>query len=103
MLHSERRRQEEMARKEAAGESLWTEDFDSNIRVKIRRAFDQVTEGDERFVVHARTVIMNDVGLKSLHGITTHALIDFNAYLEKCPSSMVPTVIEALVWLAMTV
>jgi hypothetical protein len=39
MLHRRRTRLEAMAKREAAGESLWTTSFDHSIRVKLHFAF----------------------------------------------------------------
>ena len=35
MLYSERRRQRELAEREAAGESFWTNHFDPKVRLKL--------------------------------------------------------------------
>ncbi len=98
MLHLERKRIEELAKREAAGESLWTDSFSEPVRTKIFYAYLD-TAGDYRQngQIHARGLILRDLGLFVLHSRQHNELTDFFDYFMDCKSSEFPTVVEALI------
>jgi hypothetical protein len=49
MLFSRRKRQEELAKREAAGEVLWCPDFDRPSRVKLVHALQATFQGDASY------------------------------------------------------
>ncbi len=63
MLHNRRKRQESLAAREAAGESLWSAKFDKASRTKIVLAFQTATENSQLFGEVARISILRDEGL----------------------------------------
>lgn len=72
MLHGRRKRLAEMAAREAAGESLWTAEFDGPARVKIVHAFkDSVGDnyGAGVFYAAARDAVLRDEGLLPLRSV----------------------------------
>jgi len=95
MLHHERRRLAEIAEREAAGENLWTDKFNGNFRVKLRRAMAETTHDKDEFIRFARWEVMKEVGLNSLLGMRSNFRMDFDHFIENGTDAMMPTVIEA--------
>lgn len=99
MFHNRRKRLAELAAREAAGESLWTDKFDDSVRTKILYAWRDSVGNDrnmELFAVPARNAILRDEGLHYLHERSLRPVDDFLNYLLACPDEMVPTVVEVM-------
>jgi hypothetical protein len=98
VLHSERKRIEELAKREASGESLWTDSFSEPIRTKIFYAYSD-TAGDygQHGQIRARGLILRDLGLFELHDNRRGESGDLFAYFMECESSEFPSVVEALI------
>ncbi|MGY1857535.1 hypothetical protein [Modestobacter sp. SYSU DS0290] len=97
MLYSRRKRQEALAREEAAGASFWTAKFEEPARVKLWHAFSDTS--DEWIIEtasHARNLICREEGRFYLTDARRVASEDFAQYLLTCPDEMVPTCIEAM-------
>lgn len=94
MLHFERARLEKLAARQAAGDDMWSDNFDSNLRNKIKYLTDDLGSGAH--AVEARRLIMREVGLNDLagYGLFDEAA-DFTNYIMSCSDAMMPTVIEA--------
>ena len=98
MLFSNRKREEDRTRREAAGESLWTSAVSTNVRVKIIYAFyDAISSGDyQRFALEiAHGVLAREYGQPNFSGLTSKS-DDITEYLRTCSDEEVPDVIEAL-------
>jgi len=97
VLHNRRKRLRELAEKEAAGTSFWTDKFGGTVRTKILHALSDSAGqyGVATACEIARGQILRDEGLQYLANRTTNPANDFVTYLMTCPDSMVPTVIEA--------
>ena len=99
MLHSRRKRLEELAAQEASGASFWTDEFERTLRRKIvllaRRLVDSVHDG-ARYLERARELILADEGWFHLHDNNMRAATDMLNYVISAPDQMMPTVIEAL-------
>lgn len=96
MLYGRRKRLAELATKEAAGESFWTEKFDASVRTKIVLAFRNAAPNDD-FYSHARTAILHDEGKFYLYDRNASEATDLINFFLTCDDEMVPTVIEAMV------
>lgn len=98
MLHSRRERLRRLAEREAAGDDFWTTEFSPEVRVKINHAYDDQLDSrrNETASKLARGLILRDEGMKFLQGANYPDYADLTTYLERCDSSMVPTVIEAM-------
>ena len=99
MLHSLRRRLQESAERESAGESLWTEEFSERTRTRIlhilTRTVGAFTITNMREVAgSARSLILEQEGLDNLAG-NGNPEPDFLTYVRFCPHDMFPTVVEA--------
>ena len=97
MLFFRRKRQEELARREAEGETFWTKKFDESIRTKIVLAFNDAG-GDylDHYSTFARHLIRQDVGLLFLTNPNLSDTQDLFNYVLSCRDEMVPTAIEAM-------
>lgn len=98
VLFSNRKREQERIRREAAGESLWTSAVPKNVRVKITYAlFDAVTSPDfQRLALEvAHGVLARDYGQTNFSGRTSKS-DDLIGYFRSCPDENVPDVVEAL-------
>jgi hypothetical protein len=98
-LFSRRKRLAEIADREAAGESFWTQKFDESARAKVVLAFQEAT-GDALLQCSAvaRRLIMHDEGRFYLFQEDTDDIPDFDLlnFMMKCGDDMAPTVIEAM-------
>ncbi|WP_439380521.1 hypothetical protein [Amycolatopsis lexingtonensis] len=97
ILHRHRKRLEELAKREAAGESLWTASFDEKVRTKIAHAFSDFSSGsiiDTATI--ARGLILREEGLFFLCQPRETEWGDLGKYLMACDDEMIPTVIEAM-------
>jgi hypothetical protein len=96
MLHRRRKRLEELAAKEAAGESFWTDRFDTAVRTKIFHRIEGLTENWEAYYYpRARMAILIDEGLHYLQDSGFDERRNVLSYLLSGPDDMMPTVIEA--------
>jgi hypothetical protein len=97
VLHSRRKRQEELARAEAAGQVFWTDTFDERARVRLWHAF---TDCSSHYLsdtsTAARSLICRDEGLLYLVASHHPHVEDFGRYLMEGPNEMVPSCIEAM-------
>jgi hypothetical protein len=96
VLHSRRKRLQELAAREAAGESFWSDKFDEAARTKILIAFQTATQNCVPFFEAARLAILRDEGMLHLVDGNWQPVQDLLAYLLNCRDDMVPTVIEAM-------
>lgn len=96
MLHSRRRRLAELAAREAAGESFWSEAFDERARAKILLALDDAIGASSTHYELARGLILRDEGIFYLVSPELNDVEDLRQYVFRCDDSMMPTVIEAL-------
>lgn len=100
MLHSQRKRQQEYAEREAAGESLWTLTFDDRTRTRIMHVFNRAqgrtdTSPHDLFT-RAHRLICEAEGKHFLAIQGASPAGDFERYYNVCPDIMFPTVLEAL-------
>lgn len=96
MLYSRRKRLAELAAREAAGESFWTDEFDRAVRTKVILAFQHSAGDFGEYYVYARQAILHDEGMFYLSNPKMTAVDDLVNYLRTCEDSMVPTIIEAM-------
>jgi hypothetical protein len=96
MLYSRRKRQAELAAREASGEMLWTESVDEAARARLVHAFRDSVGPHGIFYDIAREAILHDEGRFYLLDPTLDPAPDLTRYLLCCPDAMVPTVIEAM-------
>jgi hypothetical protein len=96
VLHSRRKQQRELAAREAAGESFWSDKFHEAARTKILIAFQTATQNVNAFFEEARLAILRDEGMLHLVDGDWLPVADLLTYLLRCPDPMVPTVIEAM-------
>jgi hypothetical protein len=97
MLHHRRKRLEELAKRESAGDSFWTKKFDKTVRLKILHALRDSTDTYPEEVARiARELILRDVGLAYLQNPQGNAWADTVSYLLNCDDDMVPTIVEAI-------
>jgi len=101
MLHSMRRRMKDLAEREAAGASVWSEGFDDRVRTRIRHAYDADgyanRDSYHQCFVAARQMILQQEGVEWLTDRGLGAVADFAEYLRSAPDDMYPTAIEALI------
>jgi hypothetical protein len=101
VLHSLRKRLQDHAEREAAGESLWSPSFPEPARTRITYVLHQivVTTGDDyattKVFGEARRLIGSQIGAYTLAG-DMKASDDFFTYYQRCDDDMFPTVLEAL-------
>jgi hypothetical protein len=96
LLHNRRKRLADIAVREAAGESFWTEKFDETVRTKITQAFQYAAGQWSEYYGIARTAILQNEGRFYLTKSNTRGDVDLLTYLMTCPDDMVPTVVEAM-------
>jgi hypothetical protein len=96
LLHNRRKRLADLARREAAGESFWTEKFDQAARTKITFAFQNAVSPWPDYYVLARAAILHNEGRFHLTRGNVSEDVDLLTYLMTCSDDMVPTVIEAM-------
>lgn len=102
MLHSLRRRLEQFAEREAAGESLWTPEFSERARSRIMHVVRRIDGESSMSTINqlfgeAHRLIVEQEGGFSLTGSTQAPSADFFAFYQACDDDMFPTVLEALV------
>lgn len=100
MLHSLRKRMNQLAEGEAAGESFWTETFNERVRTRLRHAITR-TASESHFsegslFAEARRLIVEQEGMTTLMG-RGEAYDDFDAFFEGCGNDMFPTALEAVI------
>lgn len=96
MLYGRRKRLAELAAREAAGESFWTDRFDQIVRTKILFAFQHASMTDANCYAYARKLILEDEGRLYLFGSSLDFYNDLKQFLFTCEDEMVPTVVEAM-------
>lgn len=95
-LHNRRRVLADLAAREAAGESFWSDDFGQDTRNRIHHVIARFQDNYGAARTEARRLILEDEGWRQLTVGASKPAVDFDAYLVNCPSNMVPTVIEAM-------
>jgi hypothetical protein len=94
-LHFQRKRAAERAAREAAGESLWTTQFDERVRIRILHSFKDSVNDHLPYEL-ARGLLLRRAGLLWLVGQSLDAAQDLLNYLLQCSDDMVPSVIEVM-------
>lgn len=96
MFLKRRLRIADLAAREAAGESLWTMQFESTLRVKIWRTMQEFGRSyNESAVTWARQLVLRDEGLIALSNSSYYEHYDFEYCLLNGDDDMVPILIEA--------
>lgn len=99
MFFSRRKRLQELANREAAGESLWTDVFDGTSRAKLVLLMQSLTADDYprggRLIL-ARTHVLHDVGQFFLSDGHADPVTDLIGAVLNGDSDIVATVIEAV-------
>lgn len=107
MFYSERKRIEEIEQREAAGESLWTNNIPGPLRLKIKRlacSFDRELKDRPGAPLHVRDIsalgeaqrlLIRDRGIESLSD-GSHEETDMSDYIDHCVSKEFPDVLEAI-------
>lgn len=95
MLYGRRKRLDEMAAREAAGESFWTKKFDNSVRTKMVLAFRNAAPYKD-YYAYAREAILHDEGKFFLCTDQLDDPEDLINFLLMCDDETVPTVIEAM-------
>jgi hypothetical protein len=93
-FHNQRKRLASIEAREAAGESLWTEDFPEPLRVKILKLIGRLDLWND-YRARARDLICEDEGVLHLVSSAFSADYDYSQYVMSGPSAMIPTAIEA--------
>jgi hypothetical protein len=96
VLHSRRKRLADLASREAAGESFWTEQFDQRARTRIVHAFRDAVGNWGGYYTYARDAILRDEGIFCLVNPRLSPDQDLINYVMVGEDEMVPTVIEAM-------
>lgn len=96
MLHSRRKRLADLASREAAGESFWTEQFDERARTRIVHAFSDAVGDWRGYYTYARDAIIRDEGIFFLVSPRLTPDQDLIQYVMVGEDEMIPTVIEAM-------
>jgi hypothetical protein len=99
-LFRRRRQLRELAEREAAGESFWTEHFEAAVRTKLGFAAGEAAIDIEAVFVRARFLILRDEGGNFLIHEKYPPATDMQEYLLGADDEAVPTAIEAI-YLAM--
>lgn len=98
MLHHERSRLEKIALQEAAGEDLWSTNFDANLRTKITFLMQDLIKGERYYPELARQLTLRDIGLRDLAGWgQIDPVEDFFKFIEHGDEEYMPTAIEAFI------
>lgn len=100
-LFNQRKRQEEIQAAEAAGESLWTPEFDSHARVGIWQAFVDAVQGNNQALIHAvnaaHGLLIRDEHVHRLAVAYGQPGEDLSKFLhERASDRQVASVVEAL-------
>lgn len=97
MLFKRRKQQEELARREAEGESFWTHEFSGRTRLRLARAFTgKLDQSDFSCVVRrAHELVCDDEGADRLRDELNPAN-DLQAYMNDCDAEEFASVIEAM-------
>lgn len=96
LLHQRRKRLAQLAAREQAGESFWSEQFDNRVRYKILLALDDAVGASRTHHDIARGLILRDEGIPYLAGPALDVVEDLRSYIMKCDDEMMPTAIEAV-------
>lgn len=99
MLHGRRKRLEQIAEREARGESLWTKSFDAPVRMRIW-AFLEIVLGrvvylDQRVVSAVRTSFLTELG-RELPSASKGRLM-VKTWVTELDDSDMPSLLEAIV------
>jgi len=103
VLHRQRARLEDTAKREAAGESLWTKEFSNNVRVKLHFVIADCfrwSAGGELLAgvsTSARRVILREEGLLQLSAGSTSEAGDFWKFFYEASDDWMPTLVEAII------
>ena len=100
MLYARRKRQDELTRREAAGEDLWKPDLGAPGRVRLAHLVTVICdETRDRADVYgqARGLVIRELGLESLAGLSG-AGSDVQLAIRKSDIDLVASVLEALDW-----
>lgn len=94
-LHYNRKRAKSMAEREAAGESLWTDEFSKPVRVKVQNFVELLDENGEARET-ASLLLRHGLGLRHLISGRFNARYECLQYIGTCPDEIMPSVIEAI-------
>ncbi|MCS5721082.1 hypothetical protein N1028_02370 [Herbiconiux sp. CPCC 203407] len=95
MLHNRRRRLADIAQREAAGESFWTDEFSEPLRIRFQQIMGVLSQERGDIDVEARRLILFDEGWTSLVDDNYGEIYDYRKYMVSAPDDMMPTVLEA--------
>lgn len=96
MLYSRRKRLAELAKREAAGESFWTDSFDGGFRTRLWYLWsDYYAENAYEASDFARAAILLDEGWTSLSR-KSNPQADFHGFVDSCDDDQMPMAIEAM-------
>jgi hypothetical protein len=97
VLRSGRRRQQEMAEREAAGENLWTKSISEEARVKVKlAAADTIGDVADGVYRYAHGLLCREWGQERFITASTNATSDLIGALQLGDDELVTDVIEAL-------
>jgi hypothetical protein len=96
LLYGRRKRQADLAAREAAGESFWTDEFEQRARAQIVHALRDAAGDFSEYYKSARGMILRDEGMFCLVDHRLAAGDDLIQYVMRCADEDVPTVIEAV-------
>lgn len=98
MLYSARRREQELAQREAAGESFWTESFDSALRTKLVFAFRDSLPEQHSYIPYevVRGLLVRHLGVQYLVRSSNSDQTDVEQFLMAADDEFVPDVLEAM-------
>jgi hypothetical protein len=85
----------DIEKREANGESFWTESFAKDVRVRIHQVMDLLSLGYVDIDQEARRLILFDEGWTFLTAANVGTISDYRKYLATGPDDMIPTVLEA--------
>lgn len=94
-LHNRRRELAQLAERERAGESFWSEEFFESTRGRIHHAMRKAAMEIPDYYREARRLILEDEGIHFLMSSGWSVQVDFDEYLRQTKDEMVPTIIEA--------
>lgn len=97
MLFKRRKQQDELAKREAEGESFWTREFDPRTRVRLVRAFTGTLDQSDFYGVmqRAHELVCDDEGVHSLRN-GPNPTSDLQTYMGDCDADDFASVIEAM-------
>lgn len=98
MLYARRKRLEKLREREAAGESLWSREFDQAARIRILHALQDCSEQyyHDELLGEARNLILRDEGWEYLVSDYYGAAHDVFEYIKVAEHSMMPSLLEAV-------